>query len=157
MDIPVFGTGNKSRQRYESQIWTKRNWFIMRRSYTLKNLCLNNRAKRKIHSKWNCLPFGVDTHWPRVKFRRRRTEILLFNVRQQSMGFSIKWLILTSVFICLKTPFNVVQDSLRLRVVSFFRERAWKSPHARTGITRRVIFTRASLALLSLRNNGDYS
>ena len=42
-------------------------------------------------------------------------------VRQQSMGCSIKWLILTSVFICLKTPFNVVQESLRLRLVSFFR------------------------------------
>ena len=37
-------------------------------------------------------------------------------------------------------------------------ERGWKSPHARKG-SRVVIFTRArvSLALLSLRKNGDYS
>ena len=54
---------------------------------------------------------------------------------------------------------------IRLRVVPHFssgiveqakRESAWKSPHARKGDTRGVIFTRArvSLALLSLRKNG---
>ena len=67
----------------------------MRRSLKLKNLCLNNRAKRKIHdSKWNCVPFGVDTHWPRVNFRRRRTEILLFNVIQQSANVLLNlWIV----------------------------------------------------------------
>ena len=61
---------------------------------------------------------------------------------------------------------NGIRDVARLRVVPHFssgigerakRERAWKSPHARKGDTRRgVIFTRArvSLALLSLRRNG---
>ena len=54
--------------------------------------------------------------------------------------------------------------SFRLRAVHHFssrivervkRERAWKSPHARKGDTRGVIFTRArvSRALLSLRKN----
>ena len=61
---------------------------------------------------------------------------------------------------------NRIRDVARLRVVPHFpsglgerakSERAWKSPHARKGDTRRgVIFTsaRVSLALLSLRRNG---
>ena len=67
------------------------------------------------------------------------------------------------------SPWESIRLFFRLRVVPRLssriverakRERAWKSPHARKGDTRRglawVLFTRAlvSLSLLSLRKNG---
>ena len=69
---------------------------------------------------------------------------------------------------------QLVKQIARLRVVPHFssgmverakRERAWKSPHARKGDTRRVAFSRVGwfsralafrlLALLSLKKNGE--